>query len=57
MTGFIIVSLVVQRKSRQDEDATKLHTASYSYQVRVTKDDGTVEILVCFKHSVFHMGY
>lgn len=49
LAGLINVNSISQRRPRQPEDIAKLHDCSYSYRVRVKKQDCVEDIAVCFK--------
>ncbi|XP_072390766.1 uncharacterized protein [Diabrotica undecimpunctata] len=48
LAGLITLMPVKQRRAR-DEATSRLHDATYSFRVRITTDDKTTDVPVCFK--------
>lgn len=49
LCGLITVYEVQRRRPRKDEDDANLHSATYAYRVRITNNDQTIDVPICFK--------
>lgn len=49
LAGLISVLPIKRRRPRKGEDESSLHANSYSYKVRVLRDDDMIEVQVCHK--------
>lgn len=52
LCGLITVHNVQRRRNRNDESEANFHQASYSYKVRVKREDSMKDIPVCYKAFV-----
>lgn len=49
LCSLMSIHTVKRRRPRQEEDVAKFHEKSFSYHVKVIRDDGVLQIPICFK--------